>query len=191
MGNRFRDLLEQKSVIVFDGAMGTVLFEHGVYINQCFDQLNLSNPSLVRDIHAKYVGSGAAVIETNTFGANRKKLAQFDLADKTVEINRRGAELAREGAAEQALVAGSVGPLGVRIEPWGRTSLEETRAVFYEQIHALKRGGVDLIVLETFSDLAELQEAVFVVNQIRDETSEDLPMIASMTVDDSGNSIHL
>jgi homocysteine S-methyltransferase len=127
-------LLDPESLVLFDGAMGTMLYAKGVFINQCYDELNLRSPDLVRDVHRAYVKAGAEVLETNSFGANRIKLAQFGLAAQTRELNRRAAELARE-AAEQAggrdvLVAGAVGPLGVRLEPYGATSAEEAREVF-------------------------------------------------------------
>ncbi|MCP4676081.1 MAG: bifunctional homocysteine S-methyltransferase/methylenetetrahydrofolate reductase [Deltaproteobacteria bacterium] len=190
MNNLFRDLLSAGELVVFDGAMGTMLFEHGVFINRCFDQLNLTNGKLVRDIHRQYLDAGAMIIETNTFGANRFKLAAFDLDEQTVEVNRTGAELAREAAGDKAVVAGSVGPLGVRIEPWGRTSLDEAKEAFAQQIGGLLDGGADVIIFETFTDLAEICQALGAVADIRKQRGVDVPVIASMTVDNSGNSLY-
>jgi methionine synthase / methylenetetrahydrofolate reductase(NADPH) len=190
MANAFRRLLDSGAPIVFDGGMGTNLFDRGVFINRCFDQVNLESPEIVAELHREYVAAGAQVIESNTFGANRFKLSAFELADRVGEINRRGAEIAREAAGERALVAGSVGPLGVRIEPWGPTSLEEAREAFAEQVGALVDGGVELIVLETFTDLAEIGRALAAVAGLREERGIELPVIASMTVDTSGNSLY-
>ncbi|MDD5308392.1 MAG: bifunctional homocysteine S-methyltransferase/methylenetetrahydrofolate reductase [Deltaproteobacteria bacterium] len=190
MANRFMDLLGEHGIIVFDGAVGTMLFEHGVFINRSFDQLNLTSPDLVRDIHTRYLAAGAMAIETNTFGANRFKLSPFDLQREVAEINRRGALIAREAAGENGFVAGSVGPLGVRIEPWGPTSLDEARAAFREQIDALLGAGVDAIVLETFTDLAEMRQALEAFGESRALLKVDVPVIGSMTVDREGNSLY-
>jgi homocysteine S-methyltransferase len=142
----FRDLLERRALIA-DGAMGTMLYSKGVFINRCFDELNLSNPGMVGEIHREYVRSGAEILETNTFGANRLKLASFGLADKTAEINRAGVWIAREAAQERSdvFVGGAVGPLGVLLEPLGPTSFAEARAAYREQIEALVEQGVDLL----------------------------------------------
>ena len=145
----FRERL-QREVIVFDGGVGNVPLRKGVFINTCFDELNLTNPDLVSEVHRDYINAGADVVETNTFGANRFKLAPHGLETKVYEINRRGAELAKHVAGDRALVAGSVGPLGVQIEPIGKLSYDEAKEVFKEQIAGLLDGGVDLIVLETF-----------------------------------------
>src|SRR5580700_5284934 len=157
----FREQLAQR-VVVADGAMGTMLYSRGVFINRCFDELNLSSPDLVRQIHQDYVKAGAEILETNTFGANRQRLAAFGVAEKLKAINLAGVRLAREAAAAKdgVFVAGAVGPLGVRIEPLGPTSFAEARAAFREQIDALMEGGVDLLILETFGNLDELREAV-------------------------------
>lgn len=189
MTNRFRKLLENPGVIVFDGAMGTMLFEHGLFINRCYDEANLNNPEMVLGIHKEYVAAGAMVLETNTFGAGRFKLKAFDLDKRTVEINRRGAELAREAAGDRIAVAGSVGPLGVRLEPWGPVTLEEALHAFEEQITALVEGGADAISLETFTDLAEVKQALSAVMRVREKLNLDIPVIASMTVDNAGNSL--
>jgi homocysteine S-methyltransferase len=136
---------------LFDGGMGTELYRRGVFINRSFDEANLSRPELVAQIHTEYVKAGAEIILTNTFGATRVKLRGFGFGEQTIEINREGAALALEAAGEQALVAGSMGPLGIRIEPFGPTSGEEARAFFREQAEALASGGVDLILLEEAS----------------------------------------
>lgn len=180
MPHRFLSRLE-KGVVLFDGAMGTMLYERGIFINQCFDAVNLSNPSLVEQIHGDYVQAGADAIETNTFGANRFKLALHGLDDRRHEINVRGAEIARRVAGKTVLVAGSIGPLGIRIEPWGPTSNEEAAAVFREQAEALLEGGVDLFVLETFAELNEIHQAI---NGIR--SFSDLPIVAQMTLQSDG-----
>ena len=145
----FRRLLADGRPHLFDGAMGTMLYARGVYINRCYDELNLREPELVKEVHRSYVKAGAELIETNTFGANRFKLAQFGLEERVREINARAAELAREAAGGRALVGGAIGPLGIRIEPYGPTSLDEARAAFREQAEALAEGGVEFFILET------------------------------------------
>ncbi|HQA68970.1 MAG TPA: homocysteine S-methyltransferase family protein, partial [Aggregatilineales bacterium] len=154
-GMTFRERLDQGSAILADGAMGTLLHARGVPIEACFDELNLSSPALVLGIHTAYLDAGAEVIETNTFGANRFKLAEYGLEDRVAEINRAGVRLARQAIKESgradAYVAGSVGPLGVRLAPFGRVSAEQAREAFREQIAALCDAGADLIILETFS----------------------------------------
>jgi methionine synthase / methylenetetrahydrofolate reductase(NADPH) len=175
----FRDRL-QSGVIVFDGGVGTYLYEKGIYINTCFDELNLTNPDLVAEVHRDYINAGADVVETNTFGANRIKLAPHGLEPKVYEINRRGAEIAKKVAADQALVAGSVGPLGVQIEPIGKLSFTEAREVFREQVKGLVDGGVDLIVLETFSYVSELLQAI----QATREIAPAIAIMAQVTVND-------
>src|SRR5215210_3822740 len=156
------NLLDPAHITLFDGAMGTVLYSRGVFINQCYDELNVRAPEMVRDVHRAYVKAGAEVLETNSFGANRVKLAQFGLAEQVHELNRRAAELAREAAAQgrDVLVAGAVGPLGVRLEPFGPTSSDEARAIFREQMEGLKAGGADCFILETFGDIQELGQAI-------------------------------
>jgi homocysteine S-methyltransferase len=179
----FRQLLSQRALVA-DGAMGTMLYSKGVFINRCYDELNLSNPALVKEIHLEYVRAGAEILETNTFGANRARLSSFGLAEQLRPINQAGVRLAREAAGGQAFVAGSVGPLGLRIEPLGPTSFGEARAIFREQIEALLEAGVDLIILETFASLSELREAVFAA---REAGGEDLVLVAQATIDDAGN----
>jgi methionine synthase I (cobalamin-dependent)/5,10-methylenetetrahydrofolate reductase len=177
-------LLDPASLVLFDGAMGTMLYSRGVFINQCYDELNVRSPELVREVHRAYVRAGAEVLETNSFGANRLKLSQFGLAAQTVELNRRAAELARAAADEghDVLVAGAVGPLGVRLEPYGATSVDEAREIFREQMEGLKAGGADLFILETFSDLHEIGQAVAAAREV-DPT---MPVVAQMTIGSDG-----
>jgi homocysteine S-methyltransferase len=171
-------------VLVADGAMGTMLYSRGVFINRCFDELNLSSPDLVRQIHQEYVKAGAEIIETNTFGASRPRLAAFGAAEKLRDINLAGVRIAREAAKDTAFVAGAVGPLGVRIEPLGPTSFIEARAAFREQIEALLEAGVDLLILETFANLDELREAVLAA---REAAGDSLAVVAQVTIDDFGH----
>ena len=178
----FRKKLESK-IIVADGAMGTMLYAKGIFINRCFDELNLSSPQLVKDIHSEYAKAGAEVIETNTFGANRVRLTAFGLAENLRAINAAGVRVAREAAGEKAFVAGALGPLGTQIEPLGPMSFAEARAVFREQTETLVEAGVDLIVLETFYELNELREAIFAA---REAAGADMIIVAQVTVDDDG-----
>ena len=171
-------LLDPERVVVFDGAMGTMLYAKGVFINQCYDELNLKAPDLVRDVHATYAKAGAEVLETNTFGASRVKLSQYGLEAHVGDINRAAARIARDGAGDDHLVAGADGPLGVRIEPYGPTSVEEAFEAFREQMTALKEGGVDCFLLETFGDLAEIAQAVRAAQSV-DRT---IPVVAQMTI---------
>jgi homocysteine S-methyltransferase len=179
----FLETLDQR-VLVCDGAMGTMLYARGIFVNRCFDALNTSAPDLVTGVHREYVRAGADVLETNTFGANRVKLRGFGLADKLREINVEGARLARSAARGQVFVAGAMGPLGVRIEPWGKTGVDEAEAFFREQVDALLEGGVDLFVLETFRDLSELGAAIRAVR-----AACALPVVAQMTIEEDGNSL--
>ena len=176
-----RELLSDGRVHVVDGAMGTMLYGRGVFLNVCYDELSLKQPDLVRDIHREYVRAGAELIETNTFGANPVKLATHGLAGDTERINSAAAGLAREAAGERAAVAGAIGPLGVRVEPFGELSLDEARAMYERQVRGLLAGGVDGFILETFSDVAELGAAVQAVKAL-----SDLPIIAQMTVGTDG-----
>jgi len=181
----FRDLLESGTIHVFDGAMGTMLYAKGVYINRCYDELNLSNPDLVREIHGEYLRAGADIIETNTFGATANKLSQYGLDTHLEEINVLAARIAREAAGDEAYVAGAIGPLGLRIEPYGPTSFDEARDMFKAQVAALLTGGVDLFLLETFSDISEIQQAIRAVREL-----SDLPIIAQMTIMTDGNTTY-
>ena len=177
-----RRLVDPEQVVIADGAMGTVLYSKGVFINQCYDELNVRQPDLVRGIHADYVRAGAELLETNSFGANRPKLQHYGLEGQVREFNLAAARLAREAAGEQALVAGAVGPLGLRIEPYGPTSREEAQEFFAEQMRALREGDVDCFILETFSDLAEMACAVKAARDV----DASLPVIAQMTVGTDG-----
>jgi homocysteine S-methyltransferase len=177
-------LLDPARVIVFDGAMGTMLYAKGVYINQCYDELNTRAPELVREVHDAYVRAGAQVLETNSFGANRVKLAQHGLEAHVAEFNRNAARIAREAGGERALVAGAVGPLGIRIEPFGPTSREEARAHFREQMGALRDGGADCFIIETMSDLAEMEQAILAARDV----DPKMPVIAQMTIGPDGMS---
>ncbi|HKH84483.1 MAG TPA: bifunctional homocysteine S-methyltransferase/methylenetetrahydrofolate reductase [Gemmatimonadales bacterium] len=175
------DLITDGRVHVVDGAMGTMLYGRGVFLNVCYDELNLKQPDLVREIHREYVRAGAELIETNTFGANPIKLATCGLADETERINTVAAGLAREAAGDRAAVVGAIGPLGIRIEPFGEMSVEEARAAFSRQVRGLIDGGVSGFVLETFSDVAELRAALEAIRSLC-----DLPIIAQMTVGTDG-----
>jgi len=169
---------------VADGAMGTMLYSRGIFINRSFDELNLSGADLVRQIHQEYVKAGAGILETNTFGANRFRLAAFGMAEKLKEINQAGVRLAREAARDAAFVAGAVGPLGVRIEPLGPTSFAEARAAFREQVDTLVEAGIDLLIFETFGNLDELREAVLAA---REAAGDSLAIVAQVTIDDFGH----
>jgi methionine synthase I (cobalamin-dependent)/5,10-methylenetetrahydrofolate reductase len=173
-----------KRVLVCDGAMGTMLYARGIFLNRSFDELNLTQPDLVAEVHKEYARAGADVIETNTFGANRVKLGAFGLADRVHAINLQGAKIARHAARDQAYVAGAIGPLGIRIEPWGKTGVDEAEEYFREQVRALCEGGVDLFVLETFRDLNEIGAAIKAVRSIC-----NLPIVAQMTTEEDGNSL--
>lgn len=167
---------------VFDGAMGTMIYSKGVYINRCFDELNLSSPEIILGIHREYIKAGAEIIETNTYGASRLKLANYGLDDRHDEINVAAASIARraaEKANHEVFVAGAISPLGVRIEPYGPTSLEDAKAIFRAQAQALLEGGVDCFVLETFHDLSEIREAILAVRELC-----DLVIFAQVTIND-------
>ncbi|HEX6069197.1 MAG TPA: bifunctional homocysteine S-methyltransferase/methylenetetrahydrofolate reductase [Longimicrobiaceae bacterium] len=178
----FRELIADERPHVFDGAMGTMLYARGVYINRCYDELNLREADIVRDVHRAYVRAGAEILETNSFGANRVKLERYGLENEVHAINARAAEIAREAAGELASVAGAIGPLGIRIEPYGPTSTAEAVAHFREQAEGLLAGGVDLFILETFGDLVEIQQAVRAVRSLC-----DLPIVAQMVIKEDGS----
>jgi homocysteine S-methyltransferase len=178
----FRELLE-KRIFVADGAMGTTLYSKGVFINRCYDELNLSLPALIRDVHQDHIKAGAEILESNTFGANRKRLSAFGFAEKLRLINQSGVRIAREAAREHAFVAGAVGPLGIRLEPLGPTSFEEARAIFREQIEVLVESGVDLLIFETFREMSEVHQAVLAAREV---AGDDLAVIVQLSVEDDG-----
>ena len=180
----FRELIESDGIYVFDGAMGTRLYEKGIYINRSYDELNLNNKDLVREVHEEYIKAGAEIIQTNTFSANYNKLQQFGLDSQLREINLSAVKIAREAAQNKVYVAGTIGPLGLRIEPYGPTSFEEARAMFKQQAEILLEGGIDLFVLETFSDLSEIQQAIFAVKEL-----SDLPIVAQIAIQMDGNTV--
>jgi homocysteine S-methyltransferase len=183
---RFAEIFADRPLLA-DGAMGTVLYSRGVFINRCYDELNLSDPNLILSVHEEYLQAGAEIVETNTFGANRFRLAHHGLSGKVAEINAAGVRLAREAVAHlkekhagEAWVAGSVGPLGVRLEPLGKTGLDEARAAFAEQIGVLAANGVDLLIVETMPALNEAREALEAAKAV----APQLPVLVMVTVDD-------
>src|SRR5438874_11516862 len=180
----FLDAIDDR-VLVCDGAMGTMLYAKGIFINKSFDALNVTQPDLVAEVHQEYGRAGADIVETNTFGANRIKLGTFGIADRLHAINEQGARIARHAAREQAYVAGAIGPLGIRLEPWGKTGVDEAQEYFREQAQALVDGGVELFVLETFADVNELAAAVRAVRSVC-----ALPIVAQMTTEEDGNSLN-
>ena len=174
----------KQSPVLCDGAMGTLLYAKGIFINRSYDELNLSQPDLIRGIHHEYLQAGAEIIETNTFGGNSFRLGRHSLADKVRDVNRAGVRLAREAAKSfDVWVAGSVGPLGTRIEPLGKTSFQEAREAFRQQIETLVEGGVDLLILETFGYLEEIHQAMLAARDV----SKTLPIVAQVTIDEDGN----
>lgn len=177
MASSLRDLIGDGRIHVFDGAMGTILYCKGVFVNVCYDELNLKQPQLVREVHDAYLAAGSEIIETNTFGANPAKLGGFGLSDQTEEINAAAARIATDAAAGSAYVVGAIGPLGIRIEPFGPTSREEARGYFRRQARGLLDGGVEGFIVETFHDLSEIHEAIAAVKEV-----SDLPLFAEMTV---------
>jgi methionine synthase I (cobalamin-dependent)/5,10-methylenetetrahydrofolate reductase len=181
----FRELLADGRPHLFDGAMGTMLYARGVYINRCYDELNLVQPDLVADVHRQYVRAGAEIVETNSYGANRAKLSRYGLDERVADINAQAARIAREAAGPRVCVAGAMGPLGLRIEPYGPTGAEEARGFFREQAAALAEGGVDLLVLETFADLLEIQQALLAVRDVC-----GLPVVAQMAVREDGRTVY-
>jgi methionine synthase / methylenetetrahydrofolate reductase(NADPH) len=188
------DRLFDGATVLCDGAMGTMLYARGVFINRCYDELNLSQPELVREIHNEYLQAGAEVVETNTFGGNRFRLGQHGLQDQVRAINLAGVKLARECVNQiqekqacEAFVAGSIGPLGVRLEPLGKVGLEEAQEAFAEQIRALVEGGpgvgVDLLIVETMTSLTEAEQAILAARSV----APGVRVVVMMTVDEDGN----
>ena len=181
----FIQAIADEHVYLFDGAMGTMLYSKGVFINKCYDELNLRSPEIVLEVHKQYVRSGAEILETNTYGANRVKLRTFGIEDDLREINLKAVEIARKAAGDAVYVAGAIGPLGIRIEPYGPTALEEAREYFREQAQALLDGGVDLFILETMSNIAEVEQGVAAIRDIC-----SLPVIAQMTIGTDNRTIY-
>ncbi|MBN1780299.1 bifunctional homocysteine S-methyltransferase/methylenetetrahydrofolate reductase [bacterium] len=173
----------EKNLVLFDGAMGTYIYQKGIFIDKCYDALNLSNPDLIQKIHEEYLHAGAHVIETNTFGANPYQLRKHNLQNELHQINRRGAEIARSAAGD-GFVAGSMGPLGQNLHPWGEITAAEARKAFREQAAALLQGNIDLFILETFQNLNELEEAVRAVRE-----TAHLPLIAQLSLQEDGRTI--
>src|SRR5215470_10741523 len=176
------DLIADGRVHVFDGAMGTMLYGRGVFVNVCYDELNLTQPGLVQEVHEAYVRAGAEIVETNTFGANPVKLSAYGLEDRTGEINQAAVEIARRGVHGRAVVVGAIGPLGIRMEPWGPTAKSEAVEHFARQVAGLVDGGVQGFILETFSDVEELHAALLAVRRL-----STLPVLAQMTVGEDGS----
>lgn len=189
MNDRIQKMFGGRTILC-DGAMGTMLYARGVFINRCYDELNLSQPDLVRSVHEEYLQAGAELIETNTFGANAFRLLRYGLQDQVFAINKAGAEIARQAAhhvedkqAGKAWVAGAIGPLGIHLEPLGKTGLDEARAAFAEQVRGLVAGGVDLLVIETIVALNEAEQAILAAREV----APDLPVLAMVTVDEDAN----
>src|SRR5438132_5254831 len=181
-------LLEQlrERPMLCDGAMGTLLYARGVPYEQCFDALNLTQPELIQGIHREYISAGAQIIETNTFGANRAKLEAYHLEERVREINFRAVKLAceaREVTGQPVFVAGAVGPSGRPLQAPDEHRLSELRAIFREQIDALQDGGAELLILETFSSLAELRQAILAAKE------SGLPIVAQMSFYEDGHTL--
>jgi homocysteine S-methyltransferase len=175
-----------EGVVVFDGAMGTMLYSRGIFLNRCFDELNLSNPGLVRAIHEEYLEAGADVIETNTFGAHRFKLGPHGLESQVRKINREGARIAREAAKGRGLVAGSMGPIGKPLAPLGHIPWAQARDAYREAAEGLLEGGVDLFLLETMPSLDQAKAALDAVRSL----TSDAPVAVSLTFSEEGNAIY-
>src|ERR1041385_4312424 len=156
--------IADEHVYLFDGAMGTMLYSKGVFINKCYDELNLLSPEIVLEVHKQYVRAGAEILETNTYGANRVKLGAFGIESELRDINMAAVEIARRAAGDNVYVAGAIGPLGIRIEPYGPLALDEARDIFREQAKALayegNAGGVDLFILETMANISEIEQGI-------------------------------
>src|SRR5438067_899443 len=181
----FIQAIADEHVYLFDGAMGTMLYSKGVFINKCYDELNLRSPEIVLEVHKQYVRSGAEILETNTYGANRVKLRTFGIEEELRDINGKAVEIARKAAGDSVYVAGAIGPLGIRIEPYGPTGLDEAREFFREQATALRDAGVDLFILETMSNIAEVEQGILAIRDIC-----SLPIIAQMTIGNDSRTIY-
>ena len=175
----------QEGVVVCDGAMGTMLYSRGVFVNRCFDELNLSSPAMVRAVHEEYLDAGADVVETNTFGAHRLKLAPHGYESQVTKINRDGARLARAAAQGRGLVAGSMGPLGKPLEPFGNIAMALAVEVYREQAEGLLEGGVDLFAVETMPSLDQARAAVDAIRSV-----SDLPIVVSLTFNEEGTTFY-
>ncbi len=180
----FRELINGDGIHIFDGAIGTRLYDKGIYINRSYDELNLNNKDLVLEVHEEYIRAGAEIIQTNSFGASAHKLQPFGLESQVREINIAAARIARSAAGDRIYVAGAIGPLGLRIEPYGPTSFDEAREMFKAQVEGLLEGGVDLFILETFSDLSEIRQGILAIKELC-----DLPIVAQMTIQMNGNTL--
>src|SRR5437764_485518 len=181
----FIQAIADEHVYLFDGAMGTMLYSKGVFINKCYDELNLLSPEIVLEVHKQYVRSGAEILESNAYGANRVKLGAFGIESELRDINMAAVEIARRAAGDNVYVAGAIGPLGIRIEPYGPMGVEEARDIFREQAKVLVEGSVDLFILETMSNIAEIEQGIAA---IRDVCS--LPIVAQMTIGPDGRTAY-
>jgi methionine synthase I (cobalamin-dependent)/5,10-methylenetetrahydrofolate reductase len=181
----FISAIADEHVYLFDGAMGTMLYSKGVFINKCYDELNLVSPEIVLEVHKQYVRAGAEILETNTYGANRVKLGAFGIESELRDINTAAVDVARRAAGDNVYVAGAMGPLGIRIEPYGPMGVDEARDTFREQAKALVDGGVDLFTLETMSNISEIEQGILA---IRDVCS--LPIVAQMTIGPDGRTVY-
>src|SRR5438105_2554291 len=186
MQHDFLEQLQQRPLLC-DGAMGTLLYARGIAYERCFDELNLTRPALIQGIHSEYISAGAQIIETNTFGANRAKLEAHNLEGQVRDINRSAVRLAREArevSGQPVFVAGAVGPTGRPLQAPDEHRLSELRAIFREQIEALLEGGADLLILETFSSLAELRQAVLAAKE-----AGGVPIVAQMSFYEDGHTL--
>src|SRR5579859_5568587 len=173
--------------LLCDGAMGSLLYARGITHEQCFDALNLTQPELIAGIHREYINAGAQIIVTNSFGANRAKLEAYDMAEQVRAINRSAVRLAREArevSGQPVYIAGAVGPSGRPLQAPDASRLSELRRIFREQIEALQEGGADLLILETFSNLPELRQAILAAQEIG-----GLPIVAQMSFYEDGHTL--
>src|SRR5437588_3955019 len=186
MQHDFLEQLQQRPLLC-DGAMGTLLYARGIAYERCFDELNLTRPALIQGIHSEYISAGAQIIETNTFGANRAKLEAYNLEGRVRDINRHAVKLAREAreiSGQSVFIAGAVGPSGRPLQAPDEQRLSELRAIFREQIYALQEGGAELLILETFSSLPELRQAILAAKEVG-----GLPIVAQMSFYEDGHTL--